>query len=66
MRVSLIPGKFAGNAIAAICFEGAQLRSGGHQRAQRFFSALASWLGVEHRCVAPFTSFSENEKLPDG
>lgn len=24
------------------------------------------WLGVEHRCVVPFTSFSENELLPDG
>jgi putative SOS response-associated peptidase YedK len=24
------------------------------------------WLGPEHRCVVPFTSFSENEVLPDG
>src|SRR5271166_3284206 len=24
------------------------------------------WLAIEHRCVAPFTSFSENEALPDG
>jgi putative SOS response-associated peptidase YedK len=24
------------------------------------------WLGVENRCVVPFTSFSENESLPDG
>jgi putative SOS response-associated peptidase YedK len=24
------------------------------------------WLGAEHRCVVPFTSFSENEHLPDG
>ena len=24
------------------------------------------WLAVEHRCVAPFTSFSENETRPDG
>ncbi|HTJ57262.1 MAG TPA: SOS response-associated peptidase family protein [Devosiaceae bacterium] len=24
------------------------------------------WLGYEHRCVVPFTSFSENEALPDG
>jgi putative SOS response-associated peptidase YedK len=24
------------------------------------------WLGVENRCVVPFTSFSENETLPDG
>lgn len=24
------------------------------------------WLGVESRCVVPFTSFSENEELPDG
>jgi putative SOS response-associated peptidase YedK len=23
------------------------------------------WLGIEHRCVVPFTSFSENETLPD-
>jgi putative SOS response-associated peptidase YedK len=23
------------------------------------------WLGVENRCVVPFTSFSENERLPD-
>jgi len=24
------------------------------------------WLGIEHRCVVPFTSFSENEALPSG
>ena len=24
------------------------------------------WLGIEHRCVVPFTSFSEYEALPDG
>jgi putative SOS response-associated peptidase YedK len=24
------------------------------------------WLGVENRCVVPFTSFAENEHLPDG
>ncbi len=24
------------------------------------------WLGVDSRCVVPFTSFSENEVLPDG
>src|SRR5271167_3420595 len=24
------------------------------------------WMGVESRCVVPFTSFSENEVLPDG
>ena len=24
------------------------------------------WLGIDHRCVVPFTSFSENETLPDG
>ena len=24
------------------------------------------WLGTESRCVVPFTSFSENEALPDG
>jgi putative SOS response-associated peptidase YedK len=24
------------------------------------------WLGPENRCVVPFTSFSENEQLPDG
>jgi putative SOS response-associated peptidase YedK len=24
------------------------------------------WLGLESRCVVPFTSFSENEVLPDG
>jgi putative SOS response-associated peptidase YedK len=24
------------------------------------------WLGIESRCVVPFTSFSENEVLPDG
>ena len=24
------------------------------------------WLGVASRCVVPFTSFSENEVLPDG
>ena len=24
------------------------------------------WLGVESRCVVPFTSFAENELQPDG
>ncbi len=24
------------------------------------------WLGIESRCVVPFTSFAENERLPDG
>lgn len=24
------------------------------------------WLGIESRCVVPFSSFSENEALPDG
>jgi putative SOS response-associated peptidase YedK len=24
------------------------------------------WLGVEHRCLVPLTSFSEHEQLPDG
>jgi putative SOS response-associated peptidase YedK len=24
------------------------------------------WLGLDHRCLVPFTSFSENEALPDG
>jgi putative SOS response-associated peptidase YedK len=24
------------------------------------------WLGPNHRCLVPFTSFSENEALPDG
>jgi hypothetical protein len=24
------------------------------------------WLGIPNRCVVPFTSFSENEHLPDG
>jgi putative SOS response-associated peptidase YedK len=24
------------------------------------------WLSIENRCVVPFTSFSENEALPDG
>jgi len=24
------------------------------------------WLGPDHRCVVPFSSFSENEHLPDG
>ena len=25
-----------------------------------------AWLGPEHRCLVPFTSFAENEMLPDG
>jgi putative SOS response-associated peptidase YedK len=25
-----------------------------------------AWLGPEHRCLVPFTSFAENETLPDG
>jgi putative SOS response-associated peptidase YedK len=24
------------------------------------------WLGVEHRCLIPFTSFAENDRQPDG
>jgi putative SOS response-associated peptidase YedK len=24
------------------------------------------WLAIENRCVVPFTSFAENERLPDG
>jgi len=24
------------------------------------------WLGIEHRCIVPFTSFSENEHFPNG
>jgi putative SOS response-associated peptidase YedK len=24
------------------------------------------WLDIEHRCIVPFTSFSENEVLPGG
>jgi putative SOS response-associated peptidase YedK len=24
------------------------------------------WLGIDNRCVVPFTSFAENERLPDG
>lgn len=24
------------------------------------------WLGPDHRCLVPFTSFSENETMPDG
>ena len=24
------------------------------------------WLGPEHRCLVPFTSFAQNETLPDG
>jgi len=26
----------------------------------------ARWLGIENRCIVPWTSFSENEVLPDG
>ena len=25
-----------------------------------------AWLGPEHRCLVPFTSFAENEEQPDG
>jgi putative SOS response-associated peptidase YedK len=24
------------------------------------------WLGIENRCLAPFTSFAENQVMPDG
>ncbi len=27
---------------------------------------IGGWLSIEYRCVVPFTSFSENEVLPDG
>ena len=29
-------------------------------------AVMRRWLGLESRCVVPFTSFSENEMLPDG
>jgi putative SOS response-associated peptidase YedK len=56
-----------GDALAGLRAEGQEVRSGGHQCPQRQVPALvACWLGIESRCVVPFTSFSENEALPDG
>ena len=33
---------------------------------RRRSSHWRAWLGPEHRCLVPFTSFAENETLPDG
>ena len=53
-------------AVAKVCHRGAQERSGRDEHPERVLAALARWLGVESRCVVPFSSFSENEVLPDG
>ncbi|KAF0136498.1 MAG: hypothetical protein FD139_2521 [Methylocystaceae bacterium] len=37
-----------------------------HQCPQPQIPHWRRWLGVERRCVAPFSSFSEKEALPDG
>ena len=56
-----------GNALASLCAEGPEFRSGRHQCPQCRLAALATLpLGADNRCIVPFTSFSENETLPDG
>ena len=55
-----------GHAIARVRTEGAQFRSRRNQCPQRRSPHWRRWLGVESRCVVPFTSFSENDTLPDG
>lgn len=55
-----------GHALARLCVEGQEIRSRRYQCPQRHLPALAALAGIETRCVVPFTSFSENEVLPDG
>ena len=45
---------------------GKRTRSGRHQHPTRFLVALGPWIGTDHRCLIPFTSFAENELQPDG
>jgi putative SOS response-associated peptidase YedK len=55
-----------GHAVTAGRPERPQLGFGRDQHPQRQITALAALARRRTRCVVPFTSFSENEALPDG
>jgi putative SOS response-associated peptidase YedK len=55
-----------GHAKPCICPTGPKLRLRHHQHPKRHVTHWRRWLGIENRCVVPFTSFSDNEHLPDG
>ena len=59
-------GGALGHAIAAVCAEGQEIRSRPHRCPQRRLPHWRRWLGVENRGLVPFTSFAEDEHLPDG
>ena len=55
-----------GHAVACLRAEGQEVRSGRHQCPQCEVAALAPMARRRTSRVVPFTSFSENEALPDG
>jgi hypothetical protein len=55
-----------GHALARLCAEGQEFRSRRHHVRNVTSPHWRRWLGIENRCVVPWTSFSENEVLPDG
>jgi putative SOS response-associated peptidase YedK len=55
-----------GNAVVCLCAEGQEFRFWLTNVRNVKSAHLRRWLGVESRCVVPFTSFSEKELLPDG
>ena len=64
-RDLIAKGQF-GNAVAGIRPEGKKSDPGVTNVRNLSSPHWRRWLGVESRCVVPFTSFSENEVLPDG
>jgi putative SOS response-associated peptidase YedK len=55
-----------GHALAGVRPERAQCRFRRYQLRNVKSPHWRRWLDTEHRCAVPFTSFSENETLPDG
>src|SRR5262249_13500348 len=55
-----------GYAVALVRVAGQKIRSRHHQRPQRPLAPLATMAWRRKSIVVPFTSFAENEKLPDG
>ena len=55
-----------GHALARLCAEGKTSDPGVTNVRNVNSPHWRRWLGIENRCVVPWTSFSENEVLPDG
>ena len=55
-----------GHAVAGLRYRRQEDRSWRHHIRNVKSSHWRRWLGVESRCIVPFTSFAENEVLPDG